>query len=126
MKFLQMIRSAFTPAARLAPLDCAAHIRAGEALLVDCREPDEWRGGVAQRARLLPFSDLTGSRAQWTKFLAEAKDREILLYCASGGRSGMAARLLAGEGFRTANTGGLGDWVDAGWPIVKPSHRASA
>ncbi len=123
MKFLQMIRSALTSAPRLAPLDCAARIRAGEAFLVDVREPDEWRGGVAQHARLLPLSDLTGARAQWTAFLAEAGARDVYLYCASGGRSGLAARMLAGEGFKTANTGGLGDWADAGWPVVKPGRR---
>ncbi|MBS0664673.1 MAG: rhodanese-like domain-containing protein [Verrucomicrobia bacterium] len=122
MNPFKMFKSMFTPVPRLEPLSCASRIREGEAFLVDVREPDEWRAGVAQRARLLPLSDLTGSRAQWRKFLAEAKDREIYLYCASGGRSGLAARLLAGEGFRTANTGGLGDWADAGWPVVKPGR----
>ena len=48
--------------------------------------------------------------------------REILLYCASGGRSGMAARMLVAEGVRAANTGGLADWLDAGWPVVKPAN----
>jgi rhodanese-related sulfurtransferase len=111
----------FTSAPRLSPQDCAARIRAGEAHLIDVREPGEWAEGVAQHAKLLSLTDLTGARAQWKAFLAEAGDREVFLYCASGGRSGMAARILAAEGFRAANTGGLGDWAGTGWPVVKPA-----
>ena len=119
-----MFKALFTSAPRFAPADCANRVRNGEALLVDVREPGEWTAGVAQSARLLPLSDLTGARAQWKPFLADANGREILLYCASGGRSGMAARLLVAEGFRAANTGGLADWLDSGWPAAKlPASR---
>jgi len=122
MNLLKTMKALFTSAPRLAPADCCARVRAGEALLVDVREADEWHQGVAQHARLLPLSDLTGDRAQWRTFLAEAKNREILLYCASGGRSGLAARVLTQEGFRTANTGGLSDWAAAAWPVVRPKR----
>ena len=70
------------------------------------------------------MSDLTGSRVQWQPFHATAGDRDVFLYCASGGRSGMAARILVAEGVRAANTGGLTDWLDAGWPAAKPSKCA--
>lgn len=119
MNPLKMLKSLFTSAPRLAPADCAHRVRSGEALLIDVREPGEWAGGVAERALLLPLSDLTGSRAQWQPFLAKAGDREVFLYCASGGRSGLAARILAAEGVRAANTGGLAEWLDAGWPVAK-------
>jgi len=121
MNLLKMIKSQFTSAPCKSPAECAQRVRTGEALLIDVREPGEWSGGVAQSARLLPLSDLTGARAQWQKFLAEANGREVLLYCASGGRSGMAARILVAEGVRAANTGGLADWLDAGWPVAKPA-----
>lgn len=122
MNLFKMIKAMFTSAPRLSPQDCAARIRAGEAHLIDVREPGEWAEGVAQHAKLLSLTDLTGGRAQWKAFLAEAGDREVFLYCASGGRSGMAARILAAEGFRAANTGGLGDWAGTGWPVVKPAR----
>ena len=122
MSLTKMFKSMFTSAPRLAPADCASRIRNGDALLVDVREPAEWADGVAQSAQLLSFSDLTGPRAQWKQFLADANGREVLLYCASGARSGIAARLLVAEGVRAANTGGLGDWLDAGWPVAKPSR----
>ncbi len=120
-----MFKAMFTSAPRLIPANCAARVRGGEALLVDVREPNEWAGGVAQSAKLLPFSDLTGSRTQWKQFLAEANGRELLLYCASGARSGMAARMLVAEGFRAANTGGFIDWIDADWPVAKPAKAGA-
>lgn len=119
MNPLKMMKAMFTSAPRLDPSECAARIRSGQALLVDVREPAEWATGVAQSAQLLPLSDLTGSRAEWKKFLAQAEGHELLLYCASGGRSGMAARILVAEGIQAANTGGLSDWLDAGWPMAK-------
>ncbi len=121
MKFLKMVQALFTSAPRLAPADCMARVKAGTALLVDVRESGEWPGGVALFARLLPLSDLTGARALWKPFLTETGDREILVYCASGARSGLAARLLTAEGWRATNTGGLGEWREAGWALAKPS-----
>ena len=122
-----MLKAIFTSAPRLTPADCAARVRSGEALLVDVREPGEWAGGVAHSAALLPLSDLIGSRSQWKEFLATAAGREILVYCAVGGRSGLAARLLVAEGFRAVNTGGLAEWLDSGWPVVRqPASRAKA
>ena len=118
MNILKLLKSLFVSAPRLAPTDCADRVRAGDALLVDVREPGEWRGGVAERAVLLPLSNLTGGRALWKAFLAANADRELLFYCAAGGRSAIAARILAAEGFRTANVGRLSDWAAAGWPIV--------
>ena len=116
-----MFKAMFTSAPRFAPADCAARVRGGEAFLVDVREPGEWADGVAQSARMLSFSDLTGARTQWKQFLSEVNGREVFLYCASGARSGMAAKLLVAEGVRAANTGGFGDWLDAGWPMAKPA-----
>ena len=123
MNLLKMFKSLFASAPRCTPLECAHRVRAGEAYLVDVREPGEWAEGIARSARMLSFTDLTNGRTQWEPFLREATGREILLYCASGARSGFAAKVLAAEGHRVANTGGLGDWAAAGWPVVKPPRR---
>lgn len=120
MSLFRMFKTLFQSAPRATPLECAHRVRAGEAYLVDVREPGEWADGVARSARLLSLSDLRNDRTQWQPFLQEAGSREILLYCASGARSGLAAKILTSEGFRATNTGGLGDWATAGWPIVKP------
>jgi rhodanese-related sulfurtransferase len=120
MNPIKTIKALFTSAPRFAPVECHERVRTGEAVLIDVREPSEWSEGVAEKAVLLPLSDLTGRRAQWEKFLAESGGRELLCYCAAGGRSSIAARMLANEGFRTGNSGSLRDWATSGWAIVKP------
>lgn len=121
MNPFKMMKAMLTSAPRITPAEAAPRLRKGEAVLIDVREPNEWTGGVAEGAVLLSLSDLTGARAKWSPFLADEAGRELLLYCQSGGRSGIAARILAAEGFRTANAGGVAEWTAAGWPVVRPT-----
>ena len=127
MNFLSSFFSMFSPSGsgvrRIEPLAAAQLVREKKALLVDVREPAEWSGGVAENAALLPLSDLTGTRRRWKPFLDRVGDREIILYCRSGARSGTAARILAAEGFQAANAGSLHAWHRAGLP-VRPPHGA--
>jgi rhodanese-related sulfurtransferase len=109
----------------LAPAEAAKRVADGNAVLIDVRGPDEWaETGVAAPAALLPLSDLTGARKQWKAFLEKNRDKELILYCASGHRAGRAAKRLAKEGFRTANAGGFSDWQAAGLPVRKPEEPA--
>ncbi len=101
-----------------------AALKAVTAVLIDVREPTEWTGtGVAKQSALLPFSDLRGDRTQWRAFLAQHREKKLLVYCASGTRSGLAARTLRAEGFTALNAGSLRDWDRAGWPICSPGRR---
>jgi rhodanese-related sulfurtransferase len=44
-----------------------------------------------------------------------ARDKVVILYCASGGRSALAGKLLQDMGYsHVYNVGGFKDWVDAG------------
>ncbi len=104
---------------RIAPAVAQQKLQAGEAVLIDVREPGERKSGVAGPAVLLPGSDLLGERRQWKPFLAANKNKELILYCASGIRSGNAAMILRKEGFKTANLGGLSRWRDIGLPMRK-------
>lgn len=98
--------------------DTAARVASGSAVLVDVREPAEWADtGVAEPAALLPLSDLRGDRAKWQAFLAANRDKELILYCRSGNRSGIAASILEKEGFTVANAGGFKHWAAAGLPV---------
>jgi len=104
----------------IAPTEAAKHVGDGNAVLIDVREPKEWaESGVAAPATLLPLSDLTGDRKQWKPFLEKVGDKELILYCRTGNRSGRAAKLLAEEGYRTLNAGGFRDWLDANLPTRK-------
>ena len=101
---------------RIAAAAAYPKIQAGDAVLIDVREPDEWKSGVAAPAQLLPLSDLQGERRQWAPVLAANKDKELILYCASGIRSGQAAIRLRKDGFKTANLGAFSRWRQAGLP----------
>lgn len=93
------------------------------AILLDVREQDELAAGMAAPALWFPTSKAVSGSAEWEAFLEKLpKDKEIVIYCASGGRAGRVASELAGRGYRTANMGGFFDWAKAGMPVknLKP------
>ena len=78
-------------------------IKAG-ATVVDVRTPEEFRDGFYQGAINIPLQDLGRRQGEIPK------DRPVVLYCASGGRSGVAARMLRSAGWAdVTNAGGLHD-----------------
>ena len=109
-------------APRIAPADAAKLVADGKAVLVDVREPAEWADtGVAEPAVLLAMSDFDGAQKDWKPFLEQNRDKQILVYCRSGRRSGHVATALAAKGFQAANVGGFRDWTAAGLPVRKVS-----
>lgn len=109
----------------ISPRDAHTAVKAGTAVLIDVREPAEWTGGVAKPAALLALSDLRGPRASWRAFLEQHRDKQLVLYCFSGSRSGRAAALLRREGYQAVNLGGLARWTDAGLPVGRAGSSAS-
>ena len=104
-------------APKITPVDAAKLVSEGKAVLVDCREPREWKStGVAAPAVLLAKSDFDGDQKAWKEFLASNSDKQVLVYCGSGGRSGTIAKALNEKGVKAANVGGLKDWTAAGLP----------
>ena len=98
--------------------EAAQLVADGKAVLVDVREAPEWKAsGVAAPAVLLAKSDFDGEQKQWKPFLAKVGDRQILVYCHSGGRSREVAAALAAKGLNVANVGRLRDWNNAGLPV---------
>ena len=97
------------------------------AVLVDVREPAEWaETGVAKPAVLLAKSDFDGEQKQWKDFLAKNGDKQVILYCRTGRRSGIIAAALAEKGVKAANAGGMKEWADAGLPVrqvEKPAEK---
>jgi rhodanese-related sulfurtransferase len=83
------------------------------AVLLDVREPHEWRAGHAPKARHIPLSQL-GRRAGELP-----RNREVLVVCRSGSRSARAAKMLAAQRGDVANVkGGMGAWARSGLPVV--------
>lgn len=105
---------------KITPAEAAQLVAAGKAVLVDIREPREWQAsGVAAPAVLLPTSDFNGPQTQWKDFLATTGDKQVLLYCGSGGRANTVGNALAAQGIDVANVGGFRDWTKAGLPVRK-------
>ncbi len=78
---------------------------AAGARVVDVRTPAEFRDGAYPGAVNIPLAVLPARMHE-----LEPKDKPIVLYCASGSRSGQAAWLLKRAGFTdVVNAGGLED-----------------
>ncbi len=105
---------------RIDPTEAATRIATGNAVLIDVREPSEWESGVVEGALLLPLSDLRGGRALWKPVLETHTDKEIIVYCRSGARSGTATKILEESGFKATNSGAFSSWVKSGASVVKP------
>lgn len=89
----------------------AAHERAGNQLLVDVREADEWAAGHAPGAVHIPLSQIPEAD------LPPAE--EYLLVCRSGGRSGKAVDALTAIGRPATNVaGGMNAWAADGLPVI--------
>lgn len=111
---------------RMAPATAAKLVAEQKAVLVDVREPEEWRAtGVAQPAVLLPQSDFNQGQAQWKPFLAALGGKQVILYCHSGRRAAIIGEALASRGFNVANAGGFKEWTSAGLPVRRIAPAAS-
>ena len=78
-----------------------------EGVLIDVREPAEHAVASIPGALLIPLASL---QIEWHSL---PRDREILVHCASGGRSARAAKFLLDRGFaRVKNVaGGINAWL---------------
>lgn len=85
------------------------------AVLIDVREPHEWRAGHARGARHIPLAELPGRMDQLPR------EAPVYLICATGNRSRTAAAFLQRNGFsRPVNVrGGTAAWQRAGLPIER-------
>lgn len=76
------------------------------ARLVDVRSPGEFSSGHIDGALNIPVGEV-GARAGEIG----PKERPVVLYCASGARSAMAARVLKSKGFANVrNLGAMSRW----------------
>ena len=87
-------------------------------ILIDVREKDEWTEGFIPGARWIPrgFLELR------IEDQVPERSSEIILYCAGGTRSALAARSLAELGYTNVKSmaGGFTAWKRAGLPFERP------
>lgn len=109
-----------TPSSRPSVTEVAAEVAAGKMLLLDVREVAEAKAsGIAQGAKLIPLSLLPLKCDPRQPGCELPQGLPVAVYCASGGRSGMAADTLTRLGYGpVVNLGGLRDWAAGGGTVV--------
>ena len=70
------------------------------AVVIDVRTPAEYHGGHLNSSKNIPLDRLPASLGKLDK------NKPVITCCASGMRSGSAARILKAEGFEVLNGGG--------------------
>jgi rhodanese-related sulfurtransferase len=123
----QMLEAANAAVPRITPAQAKEMIASGDTLIVDVRDMTEVEktgkiAGATHASRGLlefkadpesPFHDKTFN-----------KDKTVIVYCASGGRSALSGKTLKDLGYeRVYNVGAFKDWVESGGPIDGPSTK---
>ena len=119
----QMVSEARSRILNLHPHELENHLMQRVSLLVDIREIEELR-----EQGLIPsaFHAPRGLLEFWADPASPAhraeldRDRRIVLYCAAGSRSALAAACLQGLGFTDVAhlEGGIAAWKQAGYPVI--------
>ncbi|MBA3822157.1 MAG: rhodanese-like domain-containing protein [Deltaproteobacteria bacterium] len=88
----------------------ALSLIASGATVIDVRTPEEFEGGHVARAVNLPVDGFAGRLAEVERLLGGDKSRPVVVYCASGRRSGIAQQQLEAAGYtQVINGGGFDD-----------------
>ncbi len=87
-----------------------------EVMVLDVREPSEWKQGIIEGAETIFFADLP------EKADLLPKDRPIAVTCTVGNRTSVATSILKQKGFKDIYNvlGGMSAWTSLGYPTVKP------
>ena len=120
----QLMEAANAVVPKITPAQAREMIAKGNTLVVDVRDAPELAksgkvaGAVHHSRRMLEFRVDPESPYYDKNF---AKDKTIIVYCASGGRSALAGKMLKDMGYsQVYNMGAFKDWADNGGPIEKP------
>ncbi|WP_426955293.1 rhodanese-like domain-containing protein [Muricoccus radiodurans] len=119
----EMLAAANGAVPRISREEATALMADGKALVVDVRDTPEVQangrvpGAVHVTRGMLEFRADPESPYHDPAF---SRDRTVILYCASGGRSALAGKTLQDLGYRDVrNLGGFKDWAEGGGPVEK-------
>ena len=118
----QMVSEAKGRVQNLAPEQVSTELQHGNALLIDLRESNERdENGVIPGAVHAPRGMLEFWADPTSPYHREEldPDRRLILHCASGGRSALAASTLQQMGYTDVAhlNGGIKAWKEAGLPV---------
>ena len=116
----ELLAEANAAVRKLSPAEAAEKIKTGNVLIVDVRDPGEvQQSGKIQGAVNVSRGMLEFRADPETPYhnAAFQKDKTVLVYCASGGRSALAGKRLKDMGYNTVyNIGGFKELAEAGLP----------
>ncbi len=119
----EMLEAANAAVPRITPAQAHDMMAKGDTLVVDVRDAPEVEksgkvaGAVHVSRGMLEFRADPQSPYHDKNF---AKDKTVLVYCASGGRSALAGKALKDLGYeRVYNLGAFKDWADSGGAVDK-------
>jgi rhodanese-related sulfurtransferase len=126
----QMMEQANSVVPRISPAELGEMEKRTDVLVVDVRDAPEIEqsgkvaGAVHVSRGMLEFRADPDSPYHDKNF---TKDKTIIVYCASGGRSALSGKTLKDLGYdHVYNLGAFKDWVEAGGKIDKPIERGMA
>jgi thioredoxin len=92
-----------------------------DAQIIDVRTPQEFSGGYIENAMNLDYNGDDYSR----QVAALDKEKMVLIYCLSGGRSGSAAEEMRKNGFQQVIelNGGILNWKKANLPLIQSAIK---
>ena len=119
-----MIAAANAAVPKITPSDARDMMAKGNTLVVDVRDAPEVQasgkvaGAVHVSRGMLEFRADPELPSHDKSF---AKDKNVILYCGSGGRAALAGKMLKDLGYeKVYNLGGFKDWADSGGAVDKP------
>ncbi|HEY0665729.1 MAG TPA: rhodanese-like domain-containing protein [Gallionella sp.] len=126
---MDFVRAAKSCVAEITPAELKAKMDAKEdMLLVDVREPGEFEHGHIGGAHLVPRGIIEAAAdTSYPKHyppLSGARDQQVVVYCATSGRSAMAAAVLQMMGYRNVLNlaGGFTRWEAECLPMVREAE----
>jgi rhodanese-related sulfurtransferase len=121
----QMMEAANAVVPKITPAQARDMMAKGNTLVLDVRDAPEVEksgkvaGAVHVSRGMLEFRADPESPYHDKNF---SKDKTVILYCASGGRSALAAKLLKDMGYdQVYNVGAFKDWAESGGAIEQPA-----
>jgi len=119
----QLMEAANAAVPKITPDKARDLIAKGNTLIVDVRDAPEVEksgkvaGAVNVSRGMLEFRADPESPYHDKNFL---KDKTVILYCASGGRSALSGKVLKDMGYNEVyNLGGFKDWAESGGAVDK-------
>jgi len=120
----QMLEAANAAVPKITPAQAKDMMARGDTLVVDVRDGSEVQqsgkvaGAVHVSRGMLEFRADLESPYHDKNF---ARDKTVILYCASGGRSALSGKVLKDMGYdRVYNLGAFKDWAESGGAVDKP------